>query len=76
MQSKYSALEAKNCDLAVQRSADVSGATVALTDLNSRLNDLVEQLISSYNISEDELEVSNLRARTHTKSIMFGRFVF
>lgn len=58
MQSKYLALEVKNCDLAVQRSNDVSGATMALTDLNSRLNDLVEQLISSYNISEDELEVS------------------
>lgn len=63
MQSKYSALEAKNCDLAVQRNNDVSGATMALTDLNSRLNDLVEQLISSYNISEDELEVSYKREK-------------
>lgn len=58
MQSKYMAVEANNCDLVAQRSVDVSGATMALTDLNSRLTDLVEQLISSYNISEDELEVS------------------
>lgn len=54
------AVEANNCDLVAQRSNDVSGATMALTDLNSRLTDLVEQLISSYNISEDELEVSIL----------------
>lgn len=35
----------------------VAGATLALSDLGSRLNDLVEQLITSFNISEGELEV-------------------
>lgn len=58
MQSKYSALESKSRSLVTQQHNSLSSATLAITDLDSRLNDLVEQLISSYNISEEELEVN------------------
>lgn len=57
MQTKYAALESKCKMLLSQPNHAVSGATLALSDLGSRLNDLVEQLIASYNISEQELEV-------------------
>lgn len=59
MQSKYAALESKSKILVTQQNHAVSGATIALSDLGSRLNDLVEQLVASYNISEQELEVSD-----------------
>lgn len=59
MQSKYTALESKSKDMIVQQNNTVSGATLALSDLGQRLNSLVEQLISSYSISEQDLEVNN-----------------
>lgn len=58
MQSKYSALETRSKELITQQGGAVSGASMALAGLGSRLDQLVEQLIASYNISEQELEVS------------------
>lgn len=58
MQSKYGALEQRSKELIVQQGAAVSGASLALAGLGARLDQLVEQLISSYSISEQELEVS------------------
>lgn len=58
MQTKYAALESKSRAVVAQQNHAVSGATLALSDLSARLTDLVEQLIASYNISEQELEVS------------------
>lgn len=61
MQSKYNALESRSKELIVQQSTAVSGASMALAGLGTRLDNLVDQLISSYNISEQELEVSNFK---------------
>lgn len=58
LQSKYSALETRSRELILQQGSAVSGASVALAGLGSRLDHLVEQLIASYSISEQELEVS------------------
>lgn len=58
MQTKYAALESKSRVVVAQQNSAVSGATLALSDLSARLTDLVEQLIASYNISEQELEVN------------------
>lgn len=58
MQAKYNALESRSKDILLQQGAAVSGASVALSGLGSRLDNLVEQLIASYNISEQDLEVS------------------
>jgi hypothetical protein len=58
MQAKYSALEGRSKDLLLSQGSAVSGANVALASLQSRIEHLVEQLISSYNISEQDLEVS------------------
>lgn len=58
MQAKYNALESRSKDILLQQGAAVSGASVALSGLGSRLDHLVEQLIASYNISEQDLEVS------------------
>jgi hypothetical protein len=44
--------------LIVQQSTAVSSASVALTGLGARLNNLVDELITSYSISAQELEVS------------------
>lgn len=51
-------LEAKTRELLVQQGSVASGAAVALSALITRLNGLVEELVSSYNISEQELEVN------------------
>lgn len=58
MQAKYNALENRSKDMLVAQGSAVSGANVALASLQSRIEHLVEQLISSYNISEQDLEVS------------------
>lgn len=58
LQTKYAAMESKSKELAMQQSASVSGATAALSGLHARLDNLVEQLVFSYNISEQDLEVS------------------
>lgn len=60
MQAKYGALEMKSKELLAQQGSAVSGASVALNSLGGRLEQLVEQLIASYNISEQELEVNIL----------------
>ena len=57
MQTKYHALEARSKELLLSQSSAVSGASVALSGLGNRLELLVEQLITSYNISERDLEV-------------------
>lgn len=61
MHSKYTALESKSKDMIVQQNNAVSGATIALSDLGSRLSSLVDQLVASYSISEQEIEVSRWR---------------
>lgn len=50
----------KSKELLVQQGSAVSGASVALNSLGSRLEQLVDQLIASYNISEQELEVNKI----------------
>lgn len=57
LQTKYAALESKSKELIMQQNASVSGATAALSGLHARLDNLVEQLVFSYNISEQDLEV-------------------
>lgn len=58
LHARMLSLEAKSRDLLVQQGSVASGAAVALTALISRLNGLVDELVSSYNISEQELEVN------------------
>lgn len=78
MQTKYTALEARSRDMVVQQGSAISCATTALTGLTTRLNSLVEQLITSYNISEQELEVcfSIINNKNNTLSLLFIRFFF
>jgi hypothetical protein len=57
MQTKYNALEGRSKDMLMSQGSAVSGASVALAGLGNRLELLVEQLITSYNISEQDLEV-------------------
>lgn len=59
MQTKYNALEGRSKELLLSQGSAVSGASVALSGLGNRLELLVDQLISSYNISEQDLEVSH-----------------
>lgn len=58
MQARYNAIEHRSKDVLVTQSGALSGANVALASLSGRLEHLVEQLISTYNISERDLEVS------------------
>ncbi|XP_036337865.1 uncharacterized protein LOC118747812 [Rhagoletis pomonella] len=56
LQSKYAALENKSKEMMMQQNYSVSGASAALSGLHSRLDSLVEQLVSTYNITEHDLE--------------------
>lgn len=58
LQTKYAALENKSRELIHQQNASVAGASTALSGLHARLDNLVEQLVCSYSISEQDLEVS------------------
>lgn len=58
MQTKYNALEGRSKELLLSQGSAVSGASVALSGLGNRLELLVDQLVSSFNISEQDLEVS------------------
>lgn len=60
MQTKYNALEGRSKELLMSQGSAVSGASLALSGLGNRLELLVDQLISSYNISEQDLEVSHV----------------
>lgn len=54
MQSKCDALKSEGMNLITQQNA----ASVTLADLKLRLSDLVDELATIYNISNDVLEVS------------------
>lgn len=57
MHTKYVALESNSKILIEKQNQAVSEATFALSNLGSRLNDLVEQLAVSYNICKHDFEV-------------------
>lgn len=77
MQTRYTALENRSKDLLISQSTAVSGASVALSGLGNRLEHLVEQLITSYNISEQDLEVSFIFILTfNVTSKLRGIFFF
>jgi len=58
MSMKLNAVERRSRELLLTQGAAMSGAAVALSGLSTRLEGLVDQLISSYNISIKDLEVS------------------
>nr|CAD7432531.1 unnamed protein product [Timema monikensis] len=68
LQSKLRSLEQCSKDLLLQQGAAMSGAAVALSGLGSRLDGLVEQLASSYNISEKDLEDVIFHNEAYSKS--------
>lgn len=55
MQAKLCGLENRSKDLLCQQGTAVSDASCALADLSARLDNLVESLLKSYEISEQEL---------------------
>lgn len=58
MTMKLNAVERRSRELLLTQGAAMSGAAVALSGLSTRLEGLIDQLISSYNISIKDLEVS------------------
>lgn len=59
MSMKLNAVERRSRELLLTQGAAVSGAAVALSGLGTRLEGLVDQLITSYNISVKDLEVTS-----------------
>ncbi|XP_026845247.1 uncharacterized protein LOC6595917 [Drosophila persimilis] len=64
LQTKYAALETRSRELIHQQNASVAGASTALSGLHSRLDGLVEQLVYSYSISEQDLEDIRFQAES------------
>ncbi|KAL7734831.1 hypothetical protein ACLKA6_011112 [Drosophila palustris] len=64
LQTKYAALENKSRELIHQQNAAVAGASTALSGLHARLHSLVEQLVCSYSISEQDLEDIRFQAES------------
>ncbi|XP_017021239.1 putative leucine-rich repeat-containing protein DDB_G0290503 isoform X2 [Drosophila kikkawai] len=71
LQTKYSALENKSRELIHQQNASVAGASTALSGLHSRLDGLVEQLVYSYSISEQDLE--DIRFQAESEQVQNGQ---
>lgn len=68
LQAQLCSLEQRSRELLLQQGAAVSGAAVALSGLSSRLDELVEQLVMSYNISEKDLEEVIFHNEAYSKS--------
>lgn len=58
LEARLAGQELRNRESLLQQGAAVSGASVALSRLGSRLDTLVETLVSTYSISEADLEVT------------------
>ncbi|XP_044313553.1 uncharacterized protein LOC108050080 isoform X2 [Drosophila rhopaloa] len=71
LQTKFSALETKSRELIHQQNASVAGASTALSGLHSRLDGLVEQLVYSYSISEQDLE--DIRFQAESEQVQNGQ---
>lgn len=65
LQTKYTNLESRARDLLLQQNSYISAATSSLSGLHQRLDGLVESLVTSYNITEQDLEVSSLFVQMH-----------
>lgn len=71
MSMKLNAVERRSRELLLTQGAAVSGAAVALSGLGTRLEGLVDQLITSYSISVKDLEVI-----FHHLALLFVSFLF
>ncbi|XP_037936186.1 uncharacterized protein LOC119670123 isoform X2 [Teleopsis dalmanni] len=69
LQAKYSALENKSKELIQQKNTSIVAASTSLSGLHTRLDNLVEQLISSYSISEQDLEDIGFQSESQLNSI-------
>lgn len=68
LQARMTGVERRGRELLLQQGAAVSGASVALSGLSSRLDGLVEQLVAGYGISEQELEDVIFHNEAYTQS--------
>ncbi|KAG8225488.1 hypothetical protein J437_LFUL009481 [Ladona fulva] len=68
LQARLTGVERRGRELLLQQGAAVSGASVALSGLSSRLDGLVEQLVAGYGISEQELEDVIFHNEAYTQS--------
>lgn len=66
MQSKHVALKSQSQTLVQQQ----NNATKILSNLRARLSQLIMQLMSSYNISDDDLEVSSTTNRLNPMALL------
>lgn len=58
LEARLAGMELRSRESLLQQGAAVSGASVALSRLGTRLDNLVETLVTSYSISESDLEVT------------------
>lgn len=65
LQARNGALEARCRELLVQQGSAMSRAAIAVSALSNRLDSLANELIASYGISEQDLEVRNIKNWFH-----------
>ncbi|KAF5279191.1 hypothetical protein FQR65_LT03438 [Abscondita terminalis] len=68
LQARLGAIEMRSRELLIYQGSHISGATVALTALINRLDGLVDELIISYSISEQDLEDVIFHNEAYTNS--------
>ncbi|KAF2885312.1 hypothetical protein ILUMI_20844 [Ignelater luminosus] len=68
LQARLGAFEARTRELLIYQGGHISGAAVALSALISRLDGLVEELVTCYSISEQELEDVIFHNEAYTNS--------
>ncbi|XP_031350152.1 myosin-9 [Photinus pyralis] len=68
LHARLGAFEMRSRELLIYQGSHISGATVALTSLINRLDGLVDELVTSYSISEQDLEDVIFHNEAYTNS--------
>ncbi|KAK4875644.1 hypothetical protein RN001_012066 [Aquatica leii] len=68
LQARLGAMEMRSRELLIYQGSHISGATVALTSLINRLDGLVDELVTSYSISEQDFEDVIFHNEAYTNS--------
>lgn len=76
MKNRLTGLEHRCRELLVHQGAAISSASVALSGLGSRFEQLLDQLVTAYNITEADLEVKYINTKYKIKKLVEYAFVY
>lgn len=75
LQAKMRVMENRSREYLQQKEATASSAVVGLSGLGNRLDSLLDRLVKSYSISEEDIEVCNIFL-VRLKHLFYFKYVF